>query len=76
MASRADGDANRISILCEIARWSVSRCLVLGFVQLKADVRQVVKFWNGGTLDFGLQPALQDGVEKSVDVRLLCEVNE
>jgi hypothetical protein len=58
MASRTDGDANRISILCEIAGRSVSRRLVLGFVELKAYVRQVVEFWNCGALDFGLEPAL------------------
>jgi hypothetical protein len=68
MASWANGDPNRISIFRDIARGSVERRLVLRFVELEADVGQIVELGDSGTLYFGLDPTLQDTIEKCVDV--------
>lgn len=52
------------------------RCLVLGFVQLEADLGEIVELGNGGAFDLGGDAAFEDAVQQSVDVRFFGEVDE
>lgn len=74
MTTWADGDSDAICILGHVLH--IWRCFVLGLVQLKTDVRKIVQFWNGTTLDLGWYPTFEDTVEQGVDMRFFCEIHE
>jgi hypothetical protein len=74
MATRTDGDADTVCILCDIL--GIRRRLVLGLVQLETDLREIIEFGNGAALDFRRDAAFEDTVEQSVDMGFFGEVDE
>lgn len=60
VAARTDRDADRIRVLRDVV--GIRRCLVLGFVQLEADLGEVVEFRNCRAFNLRLDAALQDAV--------------
>lgn len=76
MSARTDCNPNRISILRYLIRVCIGRRFVLGFVQLEADLGQIIELGNCRTFDFGLDATFKDTIEQSVDVRFFGEVEE
>ena len=74
VAAGADGDLDAV-----VKGWAsivINGRLGRHLVELERDLRQVVKLWNGGSLNLSFEAAFKDAVEQRVDVRLLGEVDE
>jgi hypothetical protein len=76
MAARTDRNPDTVGIFGNVARRCVGRSLVFGFVELKADLREVVKLGDGASLDLGGDTTFEDTIEKGVDVRFFGKVEE
>ena len=76
MAARTDRNPDTVSIFGNVARRCVRRSLVFGFVELKADLREVVKLGDGASFDLCGDTTFEDTIEKGVDVRFFGKVEE
>jgi hypothetical protein len=76
MAARTDRNPDTVGIFCNIARWCVRRSLIFGFVELKADLREVIKLGDSASFDLGGDTTFEDTIEKGVDVRFFGKVDE
>ena len=76
MATRTDRNPDTVGIFGNVARRCVTRSLVFGFVELKADLREVVKLGDGASFDPSGDTTFEDTIEKGVDVRFFGEVEE
>lgn len=74
MTTRREGDAN--AVVEAAAFGAVCGCFVLRFIEFEADLRKVVEFGDSVAGNLGLHTTFNDGVEESVDVRFLGEVDE
>lgn len=74
MTARADGDANAVREFTGLVRIDCRRLLHLRFVQLKANLREIVQLRNRGAADLCLDTALENAVQQGIDVRLLGKV--
>lgn len=74
VATRADGDLDAVVEGGNALR--IDRRVSWHFVQLERDLRKVVELRDGGSLDLGLQAALQNAVQQGVNVRFFGEVDE
>jgi hypothetical protein len=74
VAAGADGDLD--AVVEGRSPLVVNGRLGRHLIELERDLRQVVKLWNGGSLDLSFEATFQDAVEQRIDVRLLGEVDE
>lgn len=72
VAAGGEGDADGVVVW--VCVWGGVR--VGGFVELEADLGEVVEFGDRVAGDFGLDAAFEDAVEEGVDVGFFGEVNE
>lgn len=76
MTPRRNSNPNTIRIRRKITRSCIGWSLVLGLIQLEANLREIVEFRDRRALNLGFDTALEDAVEECVDVRLFGEVDE
>jgi hypothetical protein len=76
MAARTDRNPDTVCIFGNVARRCVRGSLIFGFVELKADLREVVKLGDGASFDPGRDTTFEDTIEKGVDVRFFGKVEE
>lgn len=74
VATWRDGDTNGV-VVGALDRVGFGN-IVLRFVQLEADLREVVELWDGVASDLGVDASLKNTVKQGVDVRLFSEVKE
>ncbi len=61
MATRTDGDTDTVGVFGNVL--GIWGCLVLRFVELEADLRQIIEFGDGTAFDFRGNTSFEDAVE-------------
>ena len=76
MTTWRDADSDAVGIFWNIARWCVWQRLVLRFIQLETNLREIIQFRNCRTFDLRFDTALQYTVEQRIYVGFFGEVEE
>lgn len=76
MASWRDGDSDGVGTGVRISLFLTGFGFAFALIQFERDLREVVELGDGATVNLDGNPAFDDAVEKSVNVRFFGKVDE